>query len=107
MWEQDYILRCAFQATEDDHWTLETNLGLIVLFVRTAPWLLALQAPWQPSTTEQQAPTWAWEDVLHYLLLAENPGQALPQVLYHLPGPSSATRPDSTWVLTYLEWHQD
>lgn len=55
------------QTTDNGCQTLDTVLGLVVSFIPAAahPLPLALQTPWQPPITPQQAP--AWEKVLFHL----------------------------------------
>lgn len=70
--DQNRILGWAVEATDYDHWTLNTILGLVVSCMSAAAWPPSL-APEVP-TVLQQATTWAREEVLCYLPFTKAPG---------------------------------
>ncbi|KYO23714.1 hypothetical protein Y1Q_0002337 [Alligator mississippiensis] len=55
------ILVQATEPMDNDHWTLDTILGLAVSCMLTTSWplVLALQGPCKPPAAPQEASTWA------------------------------------------------
>lgn len=104
MRKQNAILGQAEQATDDDCQVLDTILGLEVSFMPAAvhPPSLALQAPWQLPATLQQAPAWAWKEVLCCLQPLGNPGLA-PSLDLVLPRAQTCLSPTSSCQ----QWGQD
>lgn len=62
IWQQVVIQAQVVEATDTDHQTLDTLLGLAVMSMPLSarPPSMALQGPWVLAAALQQALTWPW-----------------------------------------------
>ncbi|KYO24065.1 hypothetical protein Y1Q_0004646 [Alligator mississippiensis] len=110
LWEQNRILGQAVEAMNDDRWTVDTILYLEVSCMLSAiqPPPLALQVPWQPAATPQQAPGPGRKSSFTSCK-QEHLARPPPQVCHHHPGIRPTAHPSSTWTWSQscLEGHRD
>lgn len=66
------------EAMEEDHRVLDTVLALVITFMplTALPLAIAIPAPWQLATTNNQGPPWAWIEMQWYLHWPEAPSLA-------------------------------